>query len=40
MAKLMDNLITDIFPVYRTIDNAMDDTELLPFRYVKYRTNS
>ena len=33
MAKLMDNLIRDIFPVYRTIDDSMDDNELLPFRY-------
>jgi hypothetical protein len=40
MAKLMDNLIRDIYPVYRTIDDAMDDNELLPFRYQKYRTNS
>jgi hypothetical protein len=29
----MDTLITDIFPVYKTIDDSMDDIELLPFRY-------
>jgi hypothetical protein len=29
----MDTLITDISPIYRTIDDSMDDTELLPFRY-------
>lgn len=34
-ARIMDNLIRDIFPVYHTIDDAMDDTELLPFRYTK-----
>jgi hypothetical protein len=37
MAKLMDNLIREIFPVYRTIDDAMDDNELLPFRYTNKR---
>jgi hypothetical protein len=31
----MDDLIRDIFPLRRTIDNAVDDAELLPFRYQK-----
>jgi hypothetical protein len=35
MAKTMDNLIRDIFPIYNTIDDSMDDSELLPFRYQK-----
>jgi len=37
MAEIMDNLIRDIFPVYHTIDDSMDDTELLPFRYTNKR---
>ena len=31
----MDDLIRDIFPLRRTIDNAVDDAESLPFRYQK-----
>jgi hypothetical protein len=37
MARIMDNLIRDIFPIYNTIDDSMDDTELLPFRYTNKR---
>ena len=29
----MDDLVRDIFPLRRTIDNAVDDAESLPFRY-------
>ena len=28
-------MVKDIFPIKRTIDDAMDDGELLPFRYQK-----
>ena len=31
----MDTLVTSIVPVYRTIDDAVDEIELLPFRYQK-----
>jgi hypothetical protein len=33
MASYMDDLLRDIFPLRRTIDNAVDDAESLPFRY-------
>lgn len=29
----MDDLVRDIFPLRRTIDDAVDETELLPNRY-------
>jgi hypothetical protein len=29
----MDDLVRDIIPLRRTIDNAVDDAESLPFRY-------
>ena len=29
----MDDLVRDIFPIRRTIDDAVDEIELLPFRY-------
>jgi hypothetical protein len=29
----MDDLVRDIIPLKRTIDNAVDDAESLPFRY-------
>lgn len=29
----MDDLVKDIVPLRRTIDNAVDDAESLPFRY-------
>ena len=29
----MDDLARDIFPLRRTIDDAVDDAELLPNRY-------
>jgi hypothetical protein len=29
----MDDLVRDIFPLRRTIDDAVDDAESLPFRY-------
>ena len=32
-ANCMDDLIRDVFPLRRTIDNAVDDAESLPFRY-------
>jgi len=35
MARSMDDLVKDIFPLRRTIDNAVDDAESLPFRYQK-----
>jgi hypothetical protein len=28
----MDTLVTSIVPVYRTIDDAVDESESLPFR--------
>lgn len=31
----MDDLVKDIIPIRRTIDDAVDETELLPFRYGK-----
>jgi hypothetical protein len=31
----MDTLITDISPIYRTIDDAVDEAESLPNRYQK-----
>ena len=34
MGAGMDDLDNDI---KRTIDDAVDDTELLPFRYTRYR---
>ena len=33
MGSVMGGLAEEIFPVKRTIDDAMDDGELLPFRY-------
>lgn len=36
----MAKLVKDIFPVKRTIDDAMDDGELLPFRYQNERNLS
>ena len=35
MASSMDDLIRDIFPVRKTIDDAVDEAETLPFRYQK-----
>jgi hypothetical protein len=29
----MDDLVRDIFPVRKTIDDAVDEAESLPFRY-------
>jgi hypothetical protein len=29
----MDDLVRDIVPLRRSIDNAVDDAESLPFRY-------
>jgi hypothetical protein len=29
----MDDLVKDLVPLRRTIDNAVDDAESLPFRY-------
>jgi hypothetical protein len=29
----MDDLVRDIFPVRKTIDDAVDEAELLSFRY-------
>ena len=31
----MDDLVKDIIPIRRTIDDAVDEIELLPFRYQK-----
>ena len=31
----MDTLVTSIFPIYRTIDDSVDEVESLPFRYQK-----
>jgi hypothetical protein len=31
--SVMDDLVRDIIPLRRTIDDAVDETELLPFRY-------
>jgi hypothetical protein len=31
----MDDLVRDLIPLKRTIDNAVDDAESLPFRYQK-----
>jgi hypothetical protein len=33
MASCMDDLIRDIFPVRKTIDDAVDEAESLSFRY-------
>jgi hypothetical protein len=33
MARSMDDLVRDIFPIRRTIDNAVDEAESLSFRY-------
>jgi hypothetical protein len=33
MARSMDDLVRDIFPVMRTIDDAVDEAESLSFRY-------
>jgi hypothetical protein len=33
MARSMDDLIRDIFPVRKTIDDAVDEAESLSFRY-------
>jgi hypothetical protein len=33
MERLMDDLIRDIFPVRKTIDDAVDQSESLSFRY-------
>jgi hypothetical protein len=33
MASSMDDLIRDIFPVRKTIDDAVDEAESLSFRY-------
>ena len=37
MARSMDDLVKDIIPLKRTIDDAVDDAESLPFRYQKNR---
>lgn len=34
-ASSMDDLIRDIFPVRKTIDDAVDEAESLSFRYQK-----
>jgi hypothetical protein len=31
----MDDLVRDLVPLRRSIDNAVDDAESLPFRYQK-----
>jgi hypothetical protein len=31
--SVMDDLVRDIVPLRRSIDNAVDDAESLPFRY-------
>jgi hypothetical protein len=36
MAAAMDDLDNDI---RRTIDDAVDEVELLPFRYIQYRNS-
>ena len=33
----MDDLVRDIIPLRRSIDDAVDDAESLPFRYQKNR---
>jgi hypothetical protein len=33
MARFMDDLVKSIIPLKRTIDDAVDEVELLPFRY-------
>jgi hypothetical protein len=33
MARCMDDLVRDIFPVRKTIDDAVDEAESLSFRY-------
>jgi hypothetical protein len=33
MARTMDDLIRDIFPVRKTIDDSVDEAESLSFRY-------
>jgi len=33
MASSMDDLIRDIFPVRKTIDDSVDEAESLSFRY-------
>jgi len=35
MARFMDDLVRDLVPLRRSIDNAVDDAESLPFRYQK-----
>ena len=33
MARSMEDLVKDIFPVRKTIDDAVDEAESLSFRY-------
>jgi hypothetical protein len=33
MARSMEDLVRDIFPVRKTIDDAVDEAESLSFRY-------
>ena len=38
MGSFMDDLIRDIFPVRRTIDDAVDEAEETSFRHAKKQT--